>query len=75
MNISFAAMSATTLGLICAIAVGTSLASADVYYPWCASYGGGDSPGVPVCAYTTNQQCVAAVSGTQGFCQQNWPPR
>ena len=29
---------------------GTRDARADVYYPWCANYGGSDGPGVPVCS-------------------------
>jgi hypothetical protein len=42
-------------------------------YPWCARYGGYDSGGVPNCGFTSHAQCMAAISGTQGFCEQNWP--
>jgi hypothetical protein len=53
---------------------GVRLANAADYYPWCARYGGGaDSPGVPSCGFMTRQQCQASVSGTGGFCEQNWP--
>jgi hypothetical protein len=49
-------------------------ANAADYYPWCARYGGGsDGPGVPSCGFTTRAQCLAAVSGTGGYCEQNWP--
>ena len=74
MNTSFVGISATTLGLLLALTIGTSPVNAYVYYPWCALYGGGDSPGTPVCGFNSDQQCMAAVSGTQGFCQKNWPP-
>jgi hypothetical protein len=74
MNSSFSAISAATLGLVLALTIGTSQVNAYVYYPWCALYGGGESPGTPVCGFNTDQQCMAAVSGTQGFCQKNWPP-
>jgi hypothetical protein len=40
-------------------------------YPWCARYGGYDG-GVPNCGFTSYAQCMAAVSGTQGFFEQNW---
>lgn len=53
---------------------GARPAHADVYYPWCASYGGADSPGVPVCSFMTHQQCLASIQGMGGYCQQNWPP-
>jgi hypothetical protein len=42
-----------------------------VWYPWCASYGGRDSVGVPSCGFTTFEQCMATVSGTQGTCIMN----
>jgi hypothetical protein len=75
MNNSFAAKSVTTLILVFALATGMSSARAAVHYPWCALYGGEDSPGVPVCGFTTYRQCMASVSGSQGYCQQNWPSR
>jgi Protein of unknown function (DUF3551) len=39
-------------------------------YPWCAYYGGRDGGGSN-CGFTTYEQCMATVSGTGGFCQQN----
>ena len=36
------------------------------YWPWCSRYGW-----TVVCGYATFQQCLAAVSGAGGFCQQN----
>ena len=54
---------------------GTPPAEAYVYYPWCARYGGGKlAPGIPICGFTTYQQCMASVQGNGGFCEQNWPP-
>ena len=54
---------------------GTPPAKAEVYYPWCARYGGGKlAPGIPICGFTTYQQCMASVQGNGGFCEQNWPP-
>jgi hypothetical protein len=37
-------------------------------YPWCAYYG---TPGGTNCGFTTYQQCMAALSGNGGFCNQN----
>jgi hypothetical protein len=69
--VTIAAAVTLTLALV---PTDTTPARADVYYPWCASYGGGDSPGVPVCSFMTQQQCLTTVQGTGGYCQQNWPP-
>jgi hypothetical protein len=70
---------AAVAGALLAVIVGWSAAgvspalSAD-YYPWCARYGGGgDSPGVPSCGFSTQAQCMAAVQGLGGYCEQNWP--
>jgi hypothetical protein len=46
-----------------------------VWYPWCALYGGRLSPGTPVRGFTSFGQCMATVSGSQGYCVQNpWTP-
>jgi hypothetical protein len=37
-------------------------------YPWCADYAGF---GASNCGFTTIQQCMAALSGNGGFCEQN----
>jgi hypothetical protein len=39
-------------------------------YPWCAYYGGRGGGGTN-CGFTTFEQCLATVSGTGGFCNQN----
>jgi len=39
-------------------------------YPYCAHYGGSFG-GAPNCGFTTWDQCMAAVSGTQGTCEMN----
>jgi hypothetical protein len=51
-------------------------AAADIVYPWCGNYGGRDSPGTPVCGFTSFAQCMAAMSGNQGTCNVNplWVP-
>lgn len=38
--------------------------------PWCAIFSG-DLGGVRSCAYHTQEQCRATVSGVGGFCQPN----
>jgi hypothetical protein len=34
-----------------------------VWYPWCSNYNS--------CGYSTLEQCMATVSGNQGFCMRN----
>ena len=47
-------------------------AEAMVIYQWCGYYGGrGDSGGGANCGFVTRAQCMAAISGTQGFCNVN----
>lgn len=46
-------------------------AEAMVIYPWCAHYGGRNGGGAPNCGFTTFAQCMATVSGMQGFCDRN----
>ena len=48
-----------------------SAAQAYPDYPFCAHYGGSRAPGTPVCGFNTWEQCLAAVSGSQGSCEQN----
>jgi hypothetical protein len=38
--------------------------------PWCANYGGRGGGGTN-CGFYSFQQCMAAVSGTGGFCTRN----
>ncbi len=46
-------------------------AEAMVIYEWCAYYGGRSGGGAPSCGFTTLAQCMATVSGMQGFCDRN----
>jgi len=46
-------------------------ASAQIYYPWCAQYGGGMGGGGTNCGFSTIEQCRATVSGVGGFCVRN----
>jgi hypothetical protein len=50
-------------------------AKAEVYYPWCAQYGGGEF-GIAsiVCSFTSHEQCMATVRGMGGFCVRNSAP-
>jgi hypothetical protein len=45
-------------------------ARAEIYYPWCAVYGG-DSGGASNCGFSTIAQCMATVSGIGGSCEPN----
>jgi hypothetical protein len=53
-------------GLISAALVGTRAEAQN--FPWCGQYGGSGSTN---CGFTTHEQCMAAISGTGGFCMQN----
>src|SRR5215510_8031539 len=52
-----------------ALFLSTSAARAGANGSWCANYGTGHS-GIN-CSYTSQQQCLASVSGIYGFCQPN----
>ena len=52
-----------------ALSLSASAARADANGSWCANYGTGHS-GIN-CSYTSQQQCLASVSGVYGFCQPN----
>lgn len=59
------------LALLGALAAGAP-ARADVLYPWCAVYGGGErGTNATVCSFNSFAQCQATVRGLGGFCQQN----
>ena len=60
-TIAIASFTLTTL-LLCA---GAAQAA-----PWCAHYGGRGGGGTN-CGFYSFQQCMAAVSGTGGFCTRN----
>jgi len=59
-----------------ALATNAPIAVAATVYPWCAHYGGPDSSGYVNCGFTTREQCMATVSGSQGTCEMNvnYPP-
>jgi hypothetical protein len=40
-------------------------------YPWCAEYGGNRGDGGTNCGFLTLEQCRAAVSGVDGYCEPN----
>jgi hypothetical protein len=46
-------------------------ARAEIEYPWCAQYGGGENGGGRNCGFSTLEQCRATVSGIGGSCEPN----
>jgi hypothetical protein len=46
-------------------------ARAEITYPWCAQYGGGNRGGGRNCGFWTYQQCFATVWGNGGYCERN----
>jgi len=44
---------------------------AEIEYPWCAQYGGGDNGGGRNCGFSTLEQCRETVSGMGGSCEPN----
>jgi hypothetical protein len=56
-------------GVIGCLLAGTMSAGAQEY-PWCARYGG-SMGGASNCGFVSYQQCMATLSGSSGFCEQN----
>jgi hypothetical protein len=59
---------------IAAIASLAALATpvrAEIEYPWCAQYGGGEMGGGRNCGFSTLEQCRATISGIGGSCEPN----
>ena len=57
---------------IAAIASLTALATpvgAEIEYPWCAQYTGGEEGGGRNCGFSTLEQCRATISGIGGSCE------
>lgn len=46
-------------------------AQTPIVYPWCAHYGGSKGGGAASCGSLTYEQCMATLSGQQGFCDRN----
>ena len=57
---------------LCAVsfAAGIDSASAEITYPWCVQYRGGDRGGGRNCGFWTYGQCMATASGG-GYCEAN----
>ena len=55
-------------GILAAAGLASTRAEAQ-NYPWCAYYGG--RGGGTNCGFTSFQQCMTALSGNGGFCNQN----
>jgi hypothetical protein len=62
------AVSVLGLAVLGPATFGNAPASAAVY-PWCAYYGGRLSG--TNCGFVTFEQCMAAISGNGGFCNNN----
>ena len=45
-------------------------ANAEIYYPWCAYYGGEEGGGTN-CGWSTYEQCMVTIRGMGGFCAPN----
>jgi Protein of unknown function (DUF3551) len=60
------------LGLATALLAAPRPGEARPYYPWCAQFT--DRGEVRTCAYATQGQCLASVSGVGGYCFQNYAP-
>ena len=46
-------------------------ARAEIEYPWCAQYAGGNSGGGRNCGFVSYEQCMETIRGMGGFCEQN----
>ena len=57
-------IAATLLATMLSLPTGHA-AQAEVFYPWCARYGGYDNAGEN-CGFTSYPQCAATVSGSGG---------
>ena len=66
MRILLAATAIAMLGVL----LGGAPSRAEILYPWCAQYGGGDRGGRN-CGFSTYEQCRAAISGNGGYCIEN----
>ena len=44
---------------------------AEIEYPWCAQYTGGEEGGGRNCGFSTLEQCRATISGIGGSCEPN----
>ena len=63
---------ALALFILAAIAsISATPAQAEIEYPWCAQYSGGDMGGGRNCGFSTIEQCRATVSGIGGSCEPN----
>jgi hypothetical protein len=63
-------IAAIGIAAIASLPVLATPARAEIEYPWCAQYGGGDSGGRN-CGFSTIEQCRATISGMGGFCEPN----
>jgi hypothetical protein len=64
--------SALAFFILAAIAsISATPARAEIEYPWCAQYGGGEMGGGRNCGFSTLEQCRATISGIGGSCEPN----
>jgi hypothetical protein len=70
-KIFWPAFAATMLASAMSFTADIRPADAMIVYPWCAHYGGRGGVGAPSCGFVTFAQCMATVSGMQGYCDRN----
>lgn len=68
MKTSLLSFSSAAFVAIAATSFAGSPSRAEIDYPWCSISSTGQS-GIPVCRYTTLEQCRASV--TNGYCDRN----
>jgi len=59
------------VGVVISPLVLSTPSQAEIEYPWCAQYSGGDDGGGRNCGFSTLEQCRATVSGIGGSCEPN----
>jgi hypothetical protein len=59
------------IAAIASLPVLATPARAEIEYPWCAQYSGGEMGGGRNCGFSNLEQCRATVSGIGGFCEPN----
>jgi hypothetical protein len=64
------------IAAIASLAAVATPVRAEIEYPWCAQYGGGEMGGGRNCGFSTLEQCRATTSGIGGSCEPNlfYPP-
>jgi Protein of unknown function (DUF3551) len=70
MKIQMPSLSAAAFIAIAASSSAPTEGRAEIDYPCCSISSTGQS-GLPVCLFSTREQCQASIGGMAGFCQRN----